>query len=300
MSTEALPTKPTDAATPHVPGVAPSASPRKEREPGGGRRALLGLWSTLAVLFLVAPIIFMIVFSFNDNQGRFNFEWSGFTLKHWAHPFADPDLAKALENSLLIAVLATIVATAMGTLLAVALVRYAFRGRAATDFFVFLPMASPEVVMGASLLAMFLVLGIGTGFGTILVAHIMFSISYVVVTVKSRLEGMDPHVEEAAKDLGAGEVTTFLRVTLPMIAPGVAAAAVLAFALSIDDYIVTSFNAGQTQTFPLFIFGATRQGVPPQVNVLSTLLLLLVLGLMLVNVLVQKRLARRDAAARTA
>jgi spermidine/putrescine transport system permease protein len=289
MATQALPTEPVTAPP------APSDR-RRDRTPGRGRAWLLGVWSTLAILFLAAPILFMIVFSFNDNRGRFNFEWQGFTLKHWAHPFADPDLAKALENSLLIAVLATAAATLLGTLLAVALVRHRFRGRAAADFFVFLPMASPEVVMGASLLAMFLVLGIGTGFGTILVAHIMFSISYVVVTVKSRLEGMDPHVEEASRDLGAGEVTTFFRVTLPMIAPGVAAAAVLAFALSIDDYIVTSFNAGQTQTFPLFIFGATRQGVPPQVNVLSTMLLLLVLGLMLLNVAVQRRLARRDFA----
>lgn len=268
---------------------------RKPKAPSGrGRTWLLGVWSTLAILFLLVPILFMIVFSFNDNQGRFNFQWSGFTLKHWAHPFADPDLAKALENSLMIAVLTTVIATALGTFLAIALIRYRFRGRATADMFVFLPMASPEVVMGAALLAMFLVLGIGTGFVTILIAHVMFSISYVVVTVKSRLEGMDPHIEEASRDLGAGELATFFRVTLPTIAPGVAAAAVLAFALSIDDYVITSFNAGQTQTFPLFIFGATRQGVPPQVNVLSTMLLLLVLGLMALNVLVQRRLAKRN------
>jgi spermidine/putrescine transport system permease protein len=155
-------------------------------------------------------------------------------------------------------------------------------------------MATPEVVMGASLLAMFLVIGINTGYGTILIAHIMFSISYVVVTVRSRLQGMDPHIEEASRDLGAGEVTTFLRVTLPMILPGVLSAAVLAFALSIDDYAVTSFNNGQTTTLPLYIFGAARQGVPPTVNVLSTILLLTVLLLMLVNVLLQRRLAKRD------
>jgi len=298
MSTEALPKKATDAVSPPVPGVATPRGPRNDKDPGRFRTLGLGVWSTLAVLFLVAPILFMVVFSFNDNQGRFNFEWQGFTLKHWSDPFADADLTKALENTLLIGGLSTTVATLMGTLLAIALVRHRFRGRASADFFVFLPMASPEVVMGASLLAMFLVLGIGTGFGTILVAHIMFSISYVVVTVKSRLEGMDPHIEEAAKDLGAGEVSTFFRVTLPVIAPGVAAAAVLAFALSIDDYIVTSFNAGQTQTFPLFIFGATRQGVPPQVNVLSTLLLVLVLALMALNVVLQKRLAARDKASR--
>lgn len=273
----------------------PETGRRKPKAPSGrGRTWLLGVWSTLAILFLLVPILFMIVFSFNDNQGRFNFQWSGFTLKHWAHPFADPDLAKALENSLMIAVLTTVIATALGTFLAIALIRYRFRGRATADMFVFLPMASPEVVMGAALLAMFLVLGIGTGFVTILIAHVMFSISYVVVTVKSRLEGMDPHIEEASRDLGAGELSTFFRVTLPTIAPGVAAAAVLAFALSIDDYVITSFNAGQTQTFPLFIFGATRQGVPPQVNVLSTMLLLLVLGLMAVNVLVQRRLAKRN------
>ncbi|MGX6447966.1 ABC transporter permease [Patulibacter sp. S7RM1-6] len=295
MATEALPNQPTDPVTPHVPGVEPSATPRAPRGGDGrGRTIALGVWSALALLFLLLPIAFMIVFSFNDNKGRFNFEWQSFTLKHWAHPFENSDLTKALQNSLEIAVLTTVVATLLGTLLAIALVRYRFRGRGAADFFVFLPMASPEVVMGASLLAMFLVLGIGTGFGTILLAHIMFSISYVVVTVKARLEGMDPHIEEAARDLGANEVTTFFRVTLPMIAPGVAAAAVLAFALSIDDYVITSFNAGQTTTFPLFIFGATRQGVPPQVNVLSTLLLLLVLALMVVNVLVQKRLSLRN------
>lgn len=140
---------------------------------------------------------------------------------------------------------------------------------------------------------MFLVLGIGTGFVTILLAHIMFSISYVVVTVKARLEGMDPHVEEAARDLGANEVTTFFRVTLPMIAPAWPPRRSWR-SRSIDDYVITSFNAGQTQTFPLFIFGATRQGVPPQVNVLSTMLLLLVLALMVINVLVQKRLSLRD------
>jgi spermidine/putrescine transport system permease protein len=289
----------TDPVTPDVPGVSstPPASKPPRGETGRGRNIALGVWTFLALAFLLVPILFMIVFSFNDNRGRFNFEWQGFTLKHWAHPFQNPDLAKALENSLAIAILTTILATLLGTLLAIALVRHRFRGRATADFFVFLPMASPEVVMGASLLAMFLVLGIGTGFVTILLAHVMFSISYVVVTVKSRLEGMDPHIEEAARDLGANEVTTFFRVTLPMIAPGVAAAAVLAFALSIDDYVITSFNAGQTQTFPLFIFGATRQGVPPQVNVLSTMLLLLVLLLMAGNVLLQRRLSRRDKVA---
>ena len=180
--------------------------------------------------------------------------------------------------------------------MAMALVRYRFRGRSTVDFFVFMPLSSPEVVLGAALLAMFLTINFNTGFVTIVIAHVMFTVSYVVVTVKARLEGMDRHIEEAAMDLGATEWTTFRKVTLPLIAPGVAAAAMLAAAISFDDYVITSFNAGQTQTFPLFIFGATRQGVPAEVNVLATMLLIVVLGLMGLNLLVQRALNRRDRA----
>ena len=260
------------------------------------RTRALGLWSALALIYLFIPIFIVVLFSFNDNKGRFNFTWQGFTLEHWAHPFANPDLATAMKNSLLIALICTVIATALGTFMAIALVRYGFRGRSVVDFFVFLPLATPEVVLGASLLALFLSFTITTGFVTIVIAHVMFTVSYVVVTVKARLEGMDRHIEEAAMDLGATEWTAFRKITLPMIAPGVAAAALLAAAISIDDYVITSFNAGQTQTFPLFIFGATRQGVPPEVNVLATGLLVIVLVLMGVNVAVQRRLARRDAA----
>jgi spermidine/putrescine transport system permease protein len=258
------------------------------------RDMALGLWSALALLYLFIPIFIVILFSFNDNKGRFNFTWEGFTTKHWAHPFADPDLATAMKNSLLIAGISTAIAVTLGTFIALALVRYGFRGRTATDFFIFLPLATPEVVLGAALLAMFLTIGFSTGFVTIVIAHVMFNISYVVVTVKARLEGMDVHVEEAAMDLGANEFTTFRKITFPMIAPGVAAAALLTAALSIDDYVITSFNAGQTQTFPLFIFGATRQGVPPEVNVLASALLFIVLILMALNVLVQRGRARRE------
>jgi spermidine/putrescine transport system permease protein len=258
------------------------------------RNGALGAWSGLALLYLFVPIFIVVVFSFNDNHGRFNFIWQGFTLRHWQHPFADADLATALKNSLAIAGISTVIAVALGTFMAVALVRYGFRGRGATDFFIFLPLATPEVVLGASLLALFLTLNVATGFATIVIAHVMFNISYVVVTVKARLEGMDVHVEEAAMDLGANEWTTFRKVTLPMIAPGVAAAALLAAALSVDDYVITSFNAGQTQTFPLFIFGATRQGVPPEVNVLATGLLVVVLVLMGLNLVAQRRRARRE------
>jgi spermidine/putrescine transport system permease protein len=254
----------------------------------------LGIWSGLALLYLFIPIFIVVLFSFNDNVGRFNFTWQGFTLDHWAHPFADPDLATALKNSLLIALISTLIATALGTFMALALVRYRFRGRGVVDMMVFLPLASPEVVLGAALLALFLTAAVNTGFVTIIIAHVMFTVSYVVVTVKARLEGMDRHIEEAAMDLGATEWTTFRKITLPMIAPGVAAAALLAAAISIDDYVITSFNAGQTQTFPLFIFGATRQGVPPEVNVLASGLLGIVLILMVLNVLLQRRLARRS------
>jgi spermidine/putrescine transport system permease protein len=256
----------------------------------------LGTWAALGLLYLFIPVFIVVLFSFNDNRGRFNFTWQGFTLSHWANPFANPDLAVALKNSVLIAIIATLIATALGTFMALSLVRYRFRGRGAVDFFIFLPLATPEVVLGAALLGLFLQAGTSTGFATIVIAHTMFTISYVVVTVKARLEGMDRHIEEAAMDLGATEWTTFRKITLPMIAPGVGAAALLAAAISIDDYVITSFNAGQTQTFPLFIFGATRQGVPPEVNVLATALLVIVLVLMGLNLVVQRRLARRDAA----
>jgi spermidine/putrescine transport system permease protein len=257
----------------------------------------LGLWSAAALLYLFIPIFIVILFSFNDNRGRFNFTWHGFTLRHWQHPFANPDLGTALKNSLLIAGISTVIATALGTFMALALVRYGFRGRGAADLFVFLPLATPEVVLGAALLALFLTMNVNTGFATIVIAHVMFNISYVVVTVKARLEGMDQHIEEAAQDLGAGVWTTFFRVTLPVIAPGVAAAALLAAALSVDDYVITSFNAGQTITFPLFIYGAARQGVPPEVNVLASGLLFVVLLLLALNVALQRARGRRDAAA---
>jgi spermidine/putrescine transport system permease protein len=281
---------PAGAATPSAAAPAPKRGARR------GVDWALGIWSGLALLYLFIPVFIVVLFSFNDNKGRFNFTWQGFTLRHWQHPFKDPDLAHALTTSLEIALIATFIATALGTFMAMALVRYRFRGRTTVDFFVFMPLSSPEVVLGAALLALFLTLNINTGFVTIVIAHVMFCVSYVVVTVKARLEGMDRHIEEAAMDLGATEWTTFRKVTLPMIAPGVAAAAMLSAALSIDDYVITSFNAGQTQTFPLFIFGATRQGVPAEVNVLATMLLVVVLVLMGINVLVQRALSRRDKA----
>jgi spermidine/putrescine transport system permease protein len=283
-----------------APPAAPAAS-RRRRRLSGPRRwdtlrdKALGLWAGLALLYLFVPIFIVILFSFNDNKGRFNLVFQGFTLKHWAHPFGVAGLGDAMANSLEIAVISTALAVVLGTFMALALVRYGFRGRRATDLFVFLPLATPEVVLGAALLGLFLTMNVETGFATIVIAHTMFNVSYVVVTVKARLEGMDLHIEEAAMDLGANEWTTFRKITLPLIAPGVAAAGLLAFALSIDDFVITNFNAGQTVTFPLFIYGAARQGIPPQVNVLATLLLLAALALMALNLVVQRRRAALDA-----
>ena len=183
------------------------------------RGAALGLWSGLALFYLFLPIFIVILFSFNDNKGRFNVTWQGFTFDHWLHPFAVEGLGTALQNSIEIAAISTLIALVLGTGMALALVRYRFRGRTAVDFFVFIPLAAPEVVIGAALLAMFLTLNVNTGFITIVIAHVMFTLSYVVVTVKARLEGMDRHIEEAAMDLGATEWVTFRKVTLPMIAP---------------------------------------------------------------------------------
>ncbi len=260
----------------------------------GVRDKVLGLWAGLALLYLFIPIFIVVLYSFNDNKGRFNFTWQGFTLEHWQNPFKVEGLGTAFANSIEIAAISTLLAVTLGTFMGLALVRYGFRGRRAVDLFVFLPLATPEVVLGAALLGLFLTVNVATGFVTIVIAHTMFNVAYVVVTIRARLEGMDTHIEEAAMDLGANEWTTFRRVTLPLIAPGVAAAALLAFALSIDDFVITNFNAGATSTFPLFIYGAARQGVPPEVNVLASAILIVVLVLMAANLVWQRRKAARE------
>jgi spermidine/putrescine transport system permease protein len=267
---------------------------------GGVDRArnwALGLWSGLALIYLFVPIFVIALFSFNDNKGRFNYTWEGFTFDHWKDPFSVEGLQDALTNSLLIGAFATVIAVVLGVGIALTLVRHKVRGRTAVDGLVLLPLATPEVVLGAALLGYFLTLGFARGFATILIAHVMFTLGYVVLTVRARLEGLDLHIEEAAMDLGANQWTTLRRVTLPLIAPGIAAAALLAFAISLDDFVVTNFTAGQTVTFPLFIYGAARQGVPPQVNVVATGLLFLVIILLFVNLAVQRRAGNRDAAA---
>ena len=261
------------------------------------RRHVLDVYAVLALVYLFLPIAIVIAFSFNNPAGRFNYTWQGFTFKNWLNPLDYPGLGSALWVSLEIAFLSALVATALGTLIALALVRYRFRGSATTNLLIFIPMTTPEIVMGASLLTLFLNWKVPQGFGTILIAHIMFNISYVVVTVRARLVGFDRHLEEAAMDLGANEFVTFFRVTLPLIAPGILAAGLLSFALSVDDFVITYFNAGTVTTFPLFVWGAARVAVPPQINVVGTAIFVVAVGGMLLNVLWQNRRARRLSAA---
>jgi spermidine/putrescine transport system permease protein len=271
----------------------------RRRGPGALARALgfvrhhlLTIYAALALGYLFLPIAIVIAFSFNNPAGRFNYTWEGFTFKNWTDPFGYPGVKDAVKVSVEIAALSSVVATVLGTLIALALIRYRFVGRGVINLLIFMPLTTPEIVMGSSLLTLFLNRGIDTGFETILIAHITFNISYVVVTVKARLVGFDRHLEEAAMDLFANEWTTFRKVTLPIIMPGILAAALLAFALSIDDFVITYFNAGATITFPLFVWGAARVAVPPQINVIGSAIFVIAVSLMLMNILVQRRRAR--------
>ncbi len=269
-----------------------AAGPPQHRSPLGVRigRSILPIFTALVVAYLFLPILVMAVFGFNDIQGRFNFTWQGFTLDHWANLFNRyPALNQSLINSLTVAIISTIVATTLGTLIGLALTRYEFKGRGPLNLLIFLPIATPEIVLGASLLALFVSSGVSRDLTTITIAHIMFNISFVVVTVRARIAGFDRFLEEAAMDLGADEWTTFRKVTFPLIFPGILAAALLAFALSIDDFVITQFTAGQTITFPLWVYGASRIGVPPQVNVMGTLIFLIAMVGIVLWVLLQRR-----------
>jgi spermidine/putrescine transport system permease protein len=260
------------------------------------RRHALQIFAGLAVLYLLVPIIVIAVFSFGatpKDKLTFGLD-NGFTTEYWRTAFSVPQLNDALRTSLELAALATAISTVIGTLMAIALVRHRFRGRRATNLLIVIPMATPEVVIGAALLSMFVYATVATGFTTLLIAHVMFSISFVVVVVRSRLIGFDRHLEEAAADLGATPLATFRYVTLPLLAPGILAAALLAFSLSIDDFVISNFNAGPTETFPLYVYGVSLRGIPVQVNVLATMIfILLVVAVTLV--LLQQRRAERMA-----
>jgi spermidine/putrescine transport system permease protein len=280
-----------------------AAAPAYVRRESALRRAwdwlrahAINIYAGLAIAYLLIPIAVIILFSFNNPAGKYNFTWVGFTLDHWSNVFSLPDLNSALLTSLKLAALATVISTAIGTFMAVALVRYQFFGRRTANFLIVVPMATPEIVMGASLLSFFLILGTPTlGFSTLLIAHTLFCISFVVVVVRSRLIGFDRSLEEAAQDLGANPFQTFWRVTFPLIFPGVLAGALLAFALSIDDFVVSNFNAGTTVTFPLYIFGAAQRGIPVEVNAVATILFSVTLIAMGFTVLQQRRAERMAA-----
>jgi len=276
--------------------AAPPLGPAPVRTAPIGQRLsglVLPAITALAVVFLFAPLVVMVIFSFNDPAGRQNITWQGFTLDNYLTLWRRPDVTGPMLTSLTIAAISTLVATIFGTLIALALTRYDFRGRSSTNLLIFLPMTAPEIILGASLLTLWVSTGLGRGFITILVAHIMFNISFVVVTVRARLIGFNRSLEEAGMDLYADAWTTFWKVTFPLIFPGILAAALLAFSLSIDDYVITVFNAGRTVTFPLWVFGVSRLGIPPEVNVLGSLILLLAVAF----IAVQLWQARRQAAA---
>ncbi len=245
----------------------------------------------LVILWLMAPIVVMIIFSFNNTHGRVNTVWDGFTTKwySWSEITKIQNLSNSVENSLIVVVFATIGSVLLGTLIGIALGKYRFRGQALLNIVLFACIAAPDIVMGSSLLSFFVQLGIPKGFITIILAHIMFSLSFVAVVVRARVLTLDPSIEEAAKDLGASAFTTFRRVTLPMIFPAVLSGALLAFVLSIDDYVVTSFTNGNVETFPLWIFGAAKLGLPPQVDVIGTLIFMVGLLIAAGNLLATRR-----------
>lgn len=256
-------------------------------------RRVAGVWSGLVLAYLFAPIAVMAAFSFNDPEGRFNVVWRRFSLDAWRHPFEDPSLSEALWTSVRIGVAASVAAAVLGSMLALGLARRRFRGRGAIEAMVVLPLATPDIVLGSSLLSLFVATGVAPGAGTIFASHVMFSIAYVAVTVSARLRGMDPSLVEAAMDLGADEWRTMRRVTLPLVAPAIASGALLALALSVDDFTITLFVSGSRVTFPLFVWGAARVAVPPQINVLGTLTLLAALGCFALGALLNARRASR-------
>jgi spermidine/putrescine transport system permease protein len=286
------PTSATAATTP-----LDEAALRPPRQPFWQRidRYLLPAFTVLAIAYLLIPIAVMIVFSFNDPVGKFNYSWNEFSLEGWMNPFAWPGLPEAVLTSLLVAVVATLGATVLGTLIGLAITRYRFRGRGFLNGFIFLPMATPEIVMGASLLTLFVATALPpladsgvpllypTGVNTILIAHIMFNISFVVVTVKARIQGFDRRLEEAAMDLGADELTTFWKVTFPLILPGIVAAALLAFSLSIDDFVITNFVSGTSNTFPIWVYSIQRNALPVQINVVGSMVFLGAVALVLIS-----------------
>jgi len=260
----------------------PAKPRRKEKRLFRGH--LLGIWAWLVYIWLFAPIVVIVLFSFNKPVGKFNTKWNEFTLHNWAHPFDKPEYKDALVTSLQVAAVSVLIATVIGGLLALGTSKYKFKGKGLVNILIVLPLTTPEIVMGASLFTLFFSRNVGLGFTTIVIAHVLFCVSFVALTVEARLRGFDWTLEDAALDLGSSPWRTFRTVTFPLILPGVAAAGLLSFALSIDDYIITSFVAGDsTTTFPMQIFNANKVEIPPQVQVLATMILIFTLGLMAIG-----------------
>jgi len=255
-------------------------------------RNTIRIYAVVGFTYLFIPVLYTFAFSFNDSA-KSNLTWVGFTFKNWQNPCGAPEVCNALGNSIRIGLIATTVATILGTMIAFALGRHRFRGRSATNTLIFLPMATPEVVLGASLLAMFLNFGINPGFWPTVIAHIMFCISFVVVTVKARIASLDPRLEQAAMDLYANERETFRRITLPLVAPGIAGAALLAFSLSFDDFIITNFNSGTINTFPKFVYVSAGRGIPAQANVVGSSMFFLALFIVLTGELIGRKKRKR-------
>jgi len=251
-------------------------------------RNLIRIYAGLAFIYLFIPVAYTFAFSFND-AGKSNLVWQGFTLDNWKNPCGAPQVCESVANSLKIGVLSTVLATILGTMIAFAIGRHKFKGRTTTNILIFLPMATPEVVLGASLLAMFLNLRINPGFWTIVIAHVMFCISFVVVTVKARIASLDPKLEQAAMDLYANERETFRYVTLPLVMPGIAGAALLAFSLSFDDFIITNFNSGVVSTFPKFVYVSAARGIPAQANVIGSAMFFIALIIVIVGQVVSRQ-----------
>lgn len=240
-------------------------------------RSMLAI-GVLVYLFLHLPILILAAFSFNDS--KFAVDWQGFTLRWYRRLLERPDILRGLRASLIVGILSTVLAAGLGTLIALGLARHRFRGRRALEGFLYAPIITPEIVVGISLLTLFALLRIPLGLTTITIAHVAFSVSFVVVVVLARLEGMDRTLEEAAMILGADEVTTFWKVTVPQLWPGILSGALLAFTMSFDDFVVTSFVSGSgSSTLPIVVYGMVRRNVEPSINAISTVILLVTTGL---------------------
>ncbi len=250
----------------------------------------LPLYTVLAFIYLLIPIAYTFVFSFNDSF-KSNISWRGFTFDNWLNVCGEPGVCDAFGTSVLIGVVSTVLATILGTMIAIALVRYEFKARSQVSLLLFLPMATPEIVLGAGLASQFFNMGVTKGLGTVIVAHVMFCLSFVVVTVKARVASLDPALEEAGSDLYATPAQVFRKVTLPLLTPGIMSAALLAFALSFDDFIITNFNAGPVDTFPKFVYTAAAKGIPAEANVIGSAVFLVAI---IAVVLVQLNSARKQ------